>query len=242
MIKMATPHLEFNIEDVSNIVLMPGDPLRAKFIADTYLNDVKLINKVRNMLGYTGYYKGKKVSIISSGMGIPSIGIYSYELYKFYNVEKIIRIGTCGEYSKKLNLYDVILIDNSYSDSSYGYVQNGSKENLIPSSKNLTDKIEDTALKTGINIIRSNVYTTEVFTPYADKKPNLEELEMKYNCICTEMEAFALFHNAKVLNKEAACILTATDSIDENKSISSEEREKALDKMIILALESTLNL
>jgi purine-nucleoside phosphorylase len=239
---MATPHLEFNTEDISNIVLMPGDPLRAKFIADTYLDNVKQINSVRNMLGYTGYYKGKRVSIISSGMGIPSMGIYSYELYKFYNVDKIIRIGTCGEFSNNLSLYDVILIDNSYSDSTYAYVQNGSKDNIITSSEELTNKIADTASKQGISIIRGNVYTAEVFTPYADKKPNFNDLNINYNCICTEMEAFALFHNARIFEKQAACILTATDSIDENKSISSMERERALSKMIVLALESTLNL
>lgn len=239
---MATPHMEANVGDIAPIVLMPGDPLRAKFISDNYLTDVKVVNRVRNMLGFTGYYKGKRISVMSSGMGIPSMGIYSYELYKFYNVDKIIRIGTCGEFSKDLNVLDIILVDQSYSDSTYALMQSGDSNNNIHSSKNLTDKIEEIAKNKGINIYRGNTYTCDVFTPYSNIPVNFEELKRKYNCVCTEMESFALFHNANVLNKEAACILTASDSLDDNIEISSEEREDSLTKMIELALESALQL
>ena len=111
---MATAHIESKLEDIAPVVLMPGDPLRAKYIAENFLEDAKLINKVRNMFGYTGTYKGKKVTVFASGMGIPSIGIYSYELYKFYNVEKIIRIGTCGSFNKDIKLLDVVLSSGEY--------------------------------------------------------------------------------------------------------------------------------
>ena len=111
-----TPHNEAKIDDISSIVIMPGDPLRAKYIADNFLDDVTLVNSVRNMFGYTGFYKGTKLTVFASGMGMPSMGIYSYELYKFYNVDTIIRIGSCGAYSPDLNLFDTILVDNAYTE------------------------------------------------------------------------------------------------------------------------------
>ena len=129
---MATPHIEAkSCEDFGKTVLMPGDPLRAEYIAKTYLTDVKKVNNVRNMFGFTGYYKGKKVTVMGSGMGMPSIGIYSYELFKFYGVENIIRIGSCGSYSKKANIYDVILATSAYSESSFAKVAYGYEENII---------------------------------------------------------------------------------------------------------------
>ena len=120
-----TPHNEAKKEDIAKIVLMPGDPLRAKYIADTFLKDVKLVNSVRNMLGYTGTYKGKRLTVFASGMGMPSIGIYSYELYKFYDVDTIIRIGSCGAYTEELNLLDTILVDNSYTEGNYAFELTG---------------------------------------------------------------------------------------------------------------------
>ena len=234
---MATAHLEFNKEEVSDIVIMPGDPLRAKYIAETYLNDVLQINRTRNIFGYTGYYKNKKISVIASGMGIPSMGIYSYELFKFYDVNYIIRIGTCGTYNKNINLYDLILGENSYSESTYAYIQNGYKNNYIESSKNLNKIIEENATKNNINIIKGNVYSTDVF--YSE---NTKSNDIKSKCICEEMESFSLFHNAKILNKNAACILTVSDLIYSKQSITREDREKAVNKMIELALESAINL
>lgn len=234
---MATPHIEAKVGEIADIVLMPGDPLRAKFIADNYLEDAVQFNKVRNMFGYTGYYNGKKISVMGSGMGMPSMGIYSYELFKFYNVEKIIRIGSCGAYSQDINLYDLILVDNAYTDSTYGYVQNGSNDNLIPASKELTDKIEEKAKEEAINIIRGNIYTTDVFSFYKHSKEAFEILK-KYNCIASEMEAFALFHNAKLFNRQAACIVTVVDVLETREELNAEMREKSLNKMIELALKS----
>lgn len=232
-----TPHLEFNKEDISNIVLMPGDPLRAKYIAMNYLSDYKEINNVRNMLGYTGYYKGKKVSVIGSGMGNPSMGIYSYELYKFYDVDSIIRIGTCGAY-KNLNLMDVILATNSCSESTYAKVLNNYELDIVESSTYLTNKTEETAIEHNINIIKGNIHCSDAF--YREKI-NYDFIN-KYDLIGVEMETFALFYNAKYLNKNASAIITVSDSINHNLNLTSDEREKSLDNMITLALETTLKL
>lgn len=233
---MPTPHIEALENEIADVVIMPGDPLRAKFIADNYLEDVKIFNKVRNMLGYTGTYNGKRVSVMGSGMGIPSMGIYSYELFKFYNVEKIIRVGSCGGISPNLNLFDIVLADNSCSDSTYAFIQNGSTYQTIEGSANISNKIAEIANQNGIKIIRGNVYSTDVFDWYQDKKNN--DIISKYNCIAAEMETFSLFHNAKILNKEAACLLTVVDSVNKQESITSEEREQHLKTMIELTLKS----
>ncbi len=234
---MITPHIEAEVGEIADIVLMPGDPLRAKFIADNYLTDVIQFNKIRNMYGYTGYYKGKRVSVMGSGMGIPSMGIYSYELFKFFNVKKIIRIGSCGAFDKNIKLYDVILVDRAYSDSTYAYVQSGSDEKFVDSSKNINYKIEQVAKSNGINFIKGNIYTTDVFSFYRHTEGE-KDIIKEYNCIASEMEAFALFHNAKVLNKEAACLLTVVDNIATNEIIDADKREKSLNNMIELALSS----
>lgn len=232
---MATPHIEANKGEIAEVVLMPGDPLRAKFIADTYLTEVTIFNDVRNMLGFTGYYNGKKVSVMGSGMGMPSIGIYSYELFNEYGVKKIIRIGSCGALIEDLNLFDVILVDASYSDSSYAYVQNGNTNNTIASSISLTNHIEDIAIKEGIKITKGNIYSTDVFYK---ENINIKMLVNEHSCIGTEMESFALFHNAEVLNKEAACLLTVSDSLVTNEATTSEEREKSFLNMVLLALKA----
>lgn len=237
---MATIHFEFNKEDVSDLVIMPGDPLRAKYIAENYLSDVKQINSTRNMFGFTGLYKGRKISVIGSGMGIPSMGIYSYELFKFYDVKKIIRVGTCGGYSPNLKLFDVVLVDKTYSDSKYGYTLCKNKNKLVSSSILLTNKIEEIANNLGINIKRGNNHTCEVFTPYIDGY-NPAKIIRKYKCITSEMEAYSLFINAELLNKDAACILTVSDTINDKSVISKDEREKKLNNAIILALETLLD-
>jgi purine-nucleoside phosphorylase len=232
---MATPHIGAEKGDIAKIVLMPGDPLRAKFIAETYLTDVVMFNQVRNMYGYTGYYKDKKVSIMGSGMGMPSIGIYSYELFKEYDVEKIIRIGSCGALIGELKLFDIVLVDGSYSDSSYAYVQNGSKDKIIYSDEQLTNHIGKIAYEEGIKITRGNIYSTDVF--YKEKM-DFNTVINDYKCIGTEMESFALFHNAKVLGKQASCILTVSDSLVTKEVTTSLEREKSFINMIELALKT----
>lgn len=230
-----TPHINALEGEIAKVVIMPGDPLRAKYIAEKYLKDYKLVNTVRNIYAYTGYYNNSLVTVMASGMGMPSIGIYSYELYKFYNVEKIIRIGTCGVYTDKVNLLDVILVDNAYSDSSFAKVQNGNNDNIISASKELNNKIKETGKNNNIDLVEGTIYSSDVFYKEND---NYEELRDKYNCLGVEMESFALFSNAKVLNKEAACILTVTDHFITKEKVSSKDREVSLNRMIELALKS----
>ena len=230
-----TPHINALEGEIAKVVIMPRDPLRAKYIAENYLKDYKLVNTVRNIYAYTGYYNDKLVTVMASGMGMPSIGIYSYELYKFYNVEKIIRIGTCGVYTDKVKLFDVILVNNAYSDSSFAKVQNGYNDNIISASKELNNKIKETGKNNNIDLVEGTIYSSDVFYKEND---NYEVLRDKYNCLGVEMESFALFSNAKVLNKEAACLLTVTDHFITKEKASSTDREKSLNKMIELALKS----
>lgn len=234
---MATAHNEANINEIAKTVLMPGDPLRAKYIAEKYLEDYKLVNKVRNMYAYTGKYKGKEVTVMASGMGMPSMGIYSYELFKFYDVDNIIRIGTAGSYTKDLNLYDVVLVKESYSESSFAKTQNGCTNNILYSNEELNNKIETTANNMNIPLIKVIAHSSDIFYKEND---NYEELVNKYGCKCVEMESFSLFHNANVLNKKASCILTISNNLVTKEETTSEEREKSFDKMIELALESIL--
>lgn len=232
-----TPHIEAKKEDIAKIVLMPGDPLRAKKIAETYLENYRLVNTVRNIFAYTGTYKGKEVTVMASGMGMPSIGIYSYELFKFYDVESIIRIGSCGVYTDKLDLYDLILVNASYSTSSYALNQNGCTDKILYPSKHLNSKIEETANKLNLKLNIGTIYSSDVFySEIAD----IHELYNKYNCLGVEMESFALFHNANVLGKKAACILTVSDSLITKKETTALERQNAFDKMMLLALETIL--
>lgn len=230
-----TPHIEAKKEEIAKTIIMPGDPLRAKHIAETYLKDYKLVNTVRNIYAYTGYYNDKQVTVMASGMGMPSIGIYSYELYKFYDVESIIRVGSAGSYTKDLNLYDVVLVNGCYSESSYAKTQNNCEDNILYANNNLNSNIKKTAEENNIPITIANVHSSDVF--YKENN-NFQELYQKYGCVCVEMESFALFHNANVLNKKAACLLTISDSLVTKEETTSEERQKSFNKMIELALKS----
>lgn len=234
-----TPHIESKKEEIAKTVIMPGDPLRAKYIAENFLENYELVNQVRNIYAYTGYYKGKKITVMASGMGMPSIGIYSYELFKFYDVENIIRIGTFGAYTKDLNLYDLFLVDSAYSDSSYALVQNNNQNNILESSDFLNKIIINTAEKINQKLKIGTIYSSDVFYKEND---NYEELYNNYNCLGVEMESFALFSNALVLGKRATCLLTVSDNFETKEQISSIERQNSLNKMITLALESTLEL
>lgn len=230
-----TPHIEVKEQGViAKTVLMPGDPLRAKFIADTFLTDVIQFNLVRNMFGYTGKYKGKEISVMGSGMGMPSIGIYSYELFNFYGVERIIRIGSCGAYSKDLNLYDLILVKDAYSESSYAKTMGVSKKSVLKSSTKLNSKIKSSAKKLEIPLIEGRIHSSDVF--YHMGTNPFETLRDKKGCLAVEMESFALFANAMATGKEAACILTVSDSLATNAKTTSEERQKSFTKMMELAL------
>lgn len=236
-----TPHNEAKLEDIASTVLMPGDPLRAKYIADNFLTDVKLINSVRNIYGYTGLYKGKKITVFASGMGMPSMGIYCYELYKFYNVQNIIRIGSCGAYSPDLNIFDTLLVNNSYTEGNFAYALEGANCHTIQADESLNNIIENCSKELNIPIVKGNVLCSEVFDYYVK---NIDDLISRFpkdlNIIGAEMESFALFYTAKYLNRKAACLLTVVDSHYKNQAITAEEREKSLNNMIVLALESAL--
>jgi len=231
---MNTPHINAPENSIAKTVLMPGDPLRAKYIAETFLTDVIQINEVRNMFGFTGNYKGRKITVMGSGMGMPSIGIYSYELYKFFGVERIIRIGSCGAYSSDLDLYDTILADEAYSESTYALVQSGETSHVLESSKNLDNKIEGIAKQLNIPLHRGRIHSSDVFyrQSFDYKKFNQE-----HKCLGVEMESFALFNNAKVLGKQAACLLTVSDSFVTSKATTAEERQTAFTNMMKIALE-----
>ena len=217
---------------------MPGDPNRCEYIAKNYLQDYKIVNNVRGMTAYTGYYKGKRITIFPSGMGIPSMGIYSYELYKYYDVENIIRIGSCGGYNHTLKLKDIILVDNSYSQSTYAKYLDGYQDNLVKSTKNLNDIILKTSNELNMNIIKGTICSTDVFYEKDYKNKPIEE----YNILGAEMESFALFNNARTLGKNAACLLTVSDLFFSEDKLTSLEREQNLNEMIVLALESCLKL
>ncbi len=232
---MATPHINAEKGDIAKLVLMPGDPLRAKYIADNYLENVKQFNTVRNMFGYTGTYNGKEISVMGSGMGMPSIGIYSYELYQFFGVETIVRVGSCGAYTDEIDLYDVLLATSAYSESSYANVQSGAydKPYTYPTTS-LNEKIEQNAKKLGIPITKGVIHSSDVF--YRENFDDFKTIHKEHDAIAVEMESFALFHNAKVTGKSAACILTVSDSLVTKEATSAMERQNAFTKMMEIAL------
>ena len=237
-----TPHNEAKKEDISNIVIMTGDPMRSKYIAENYLENYKLVNSVRAMYAYTGFYKGKRITIMSHGMGIPSMGIYCYELFKFYDVDSIIRIGSCGAYDSNLNLFDIILSENCFSEGNYALSFNNEDCHIVNSNAELNNKIMLTAQELETPIIHGNTICSDVFDPYIDYKKLLSRVPKDFNPIGAEMESFALFYIAKFFNKKASCIMSVSDVIGSNKVATSEERTTGLNKMIELALEACLKL
>ena len=174
---MATPHISAEKGDFAKTVLMPGDPLRAKFIADTFLKDVRQVTDVRGMLGFTGTYEGRPISVMGSGMGMPSIGIYSYELFKFYDVDNIIRIGSAGSYTADAKLFDTVLATGAVSESNYARVQSGNDHDITFPSEELNDKLRASAKKQGIKLIEGNIHSSDVFYRQpSDAKPTYWEL------------------------------------------------------------------
>lgn len=234
---MPTPHNRGEKGDFAKTVLMPGDPLRAKFIAEHFLENARLVNDVRAAYGYTGSYKGKTVSVMASGMGMPSMGIYSYELFRLYDVENIIRIGSSGSYVPELNLYDVVIAESVWSESSFAKTQNGSIRDILYPSKDLNRKIKEAAEKRGTPLIPVRVHSSDVFYPEADMD-DYQKIHKKHQCDCVDMESFALFHNADVLQKHAACLLTISDSFPTGEKASAKERQEAFTVMIEIALDA----
>ena len=238
-----TVHIQSKKEEISDLVLMPGDPLRAKYIADHFLENVTQVNEIRNMIAFTGFYQGRRITVFPSGMGIPSMGIYAYELYKVYEVENIIRIGSCGGYSNVLELFDTILVDKSYTESNFAYTFNEEKCNISNATEKINNIIEKTAIDNNIKCVKGNVLCSDCFDLYIPKLNELlGRLPKDLNIIAAEMESFVLFYLANLLNKQAACLLTVVDIPTKKNQISSEEREKNLNNMIELALESSLNI
>lgn len=234
---MSTPHNGAEKGAFAKTVLMPGDPLRAKFIAETFLENPKLVTSVRNVLGYTGTYNGKEISVMASGMGMPSIGIYSYELYSQYGVETIIRVGSAGSYSADLDVYDVVLADSAYSESNFAKVQNGCEDDVMYPSREVNDKLLEAAKKLGIECKEARVHSSDVFYQDANRG-SYERYPQNFGAKCVEMESFALFHNANVLGKKAACILTISDSFVTKKEVSAEGRQNSFTAMMKIALEA----
>lgn len=238
-----TPHISSKKGDIAKIVLCPGDPLRAKYIAENFLQNPRLVNQVRNILAYTGTYKGKEITVFASGMGMPSMGIYCYELYKFYDVEAIIRIGSCGAYDESLNIFDTVLVEKSYTEGNFAKALNNKDCHLVEADERLNSIIKETATSENISCIPANVLCSECFDYYIeDLNVLLNRLPKDCNITAAEMESFALLYTAKYLNKSASCLLTVVDSHAKKQKISAEQREKSLNDMIRLALESSLKL
>ena len=232
-------HIDANA-DIAPLVLMPGDPLRAKYIAENFLEDAKLVNEIRNMYAYTGTFKGKKVTIIGSGMGMPSASIYVFELVHYFNVKKIIRIGTCGGVSQKVEIGDIILADKVYSVSNFAKIYNEYNENIVYANKELNENIKNTSNELNIKIQLGMLTTMDVFGPYVDCERILAMIPKEYEILGEEMEAFGLIHVANSLNAEASAMATVVDSIYSDVVLSPEEREKNLNNMINLALNSII--
>ena len=235
---MSTPHNSAKKGDIAKTVLMPGDPLRAKFVSETYFDDPKLFNCVRGMLGYTGTYKGKPVSVMGSGMGIPTIGIYSFELFTTFDVDNIIRIGSSGGYSENLKLHDIILVTDAYSESSYAKYQSGFEGDTIAASPILVEKLRESAKRLGFPLIEERIHSSDVFYRTMESEPEYwKRVRDEKNCVSVEMEAFGLFHNANITGKNAACILTISDLMfNLSQSMPPEEREKSFTEMMEIAL------
>lgn len=228
-------HISAKKGEIAKVVLQPGDPLRAQYIAENFLESAKLVSKTRGIFYYTGIYKNKEITVGASGMGFPSIGIYSYELFTEYEVETIIRIGTCGAYTADLKLFDILNVENAASESTYAKYAWGIEDEVLPPQGKIFSVINETAQELSLKANATNVHSSDIFYR---KNPDIPEIATKYNCQAVEMEAFGLFANAQHLRKNAATILTVSDIIPTHENISADEREKALKPMIQLALES----
>ncbi|MBQ6143827.1 MAG: purine-nucleoside phosphorylase [Clostridia bacterium] len=234
MSNIPTPHINAKKEDIADVVLMPGDPLRAKFIAENFLTEVKCFNTVRNMLGFTGKYGEKTVSVMGSGMGMPSIGIYSYELYNFYDVQAIIRIGSAGALQDYINLEDIVLAMGACTDSNYcgQYGLNGTFSPIA--DYNLLKKAEENSKKLSVNTFVGNICSSDVFYDSSESLQKWKDMGV----LAAEMEAAALYVNAARANKKALCILTVSDCLLKGLSLSSEKRQLGFSNMVKLALDT----
>ena len=239
---MPTPHNRAENGQIAKTVLMPGDPLRAKFIAETFLEHPVLFNDVRGMMGYTGTYGGRPVSVMGSGMGMPSIGIYSYELFSRYGVENIIRIGSAGSYTERAKVYDVVLATGAYSESSFARTMSGCTADTLAPSGELCAALRASAAKLGVPLVEGVIHSSDVFYRHDDRQNPAywELLRDEKGCVAVEMESFALFHNAAVLGKRAACLVTISDSFVSHQETTPEERQTSFTAMMKVALGAEL--
>ncbi len=232
-------HIEANA-DIAELVLMPGDPLRAKYIADNFLENARLVTNIRNMSGYTGEYKGTKITVMAHGMGMPSASIYVFELIHFFHVKKIIRIGTCGAVSEKAEVGDVILTKNIYSESNFAYTYDNYVGNVVDASESLNKTILETAKEQNMNIHYGMTTTMDVYGPYIDYERVLNRIPSEYEILGEEMEAFGVCHVANTMNIEATALMTVADSKFSKTVLTPEDRQTKLNDMIQLGLESII--
>lgn len=233
-------HINCAKESIADTVIMPGDPLRAKYIAEKFLDNYELVNDTRNMFAYTGYYKNKRVTVMGSGMGMPSMSIYAFELFYFFEVKSIIRIGTCGALDPNMELGELILATSAYNEGSFAYSYNGDNTHLVNSTSKINNKIKGVIDSSKIKVHEGTVITREQFDFYSDTKHVLDRVPGNVKLIGAEMESFALFHIANSFDANGACLLTITDSEFKNSHMSIEDRQYSLDNMIIIALDSIL--
>lgn len=231
---MSTPHNEAGKGEIAKTVLMPGDPLRAKYIADHYLEGARCFNTVRNMLGYTGTYHGKEVSVMGGGMGMPSVGIYSYELYHFYDVESIIRIGSAGALQDELNARDIVIGMGACTNSDYASQYRLPGTYAPIADYGLLKKAVDVAEEKGIPVKVGNILSSDIF--YNDDD-SVNEKWRRMGVLAVEMEAAALYMNAARAGKKALCILTISDHLFKEQSLDARERETSFTQMMEIALE-----
>lgn len=237
MANYPTPHINASPEDFAKTVLMPGDPLRAKFIAETFLEDAKLVNNVRGIQGYTGTYKGKKVSVMASGMGMPSIGIYSYELFNFFGVENIIRIGSTGSLSNDVNIRDIVMAMGASTNSNYArqYELPGTYAPIADYTL-LSTAIEE-AKKENASFHVGNVLSSDTFY---DAQADANDKWINMGVLCVEMEAAALYMNAAKAGKRALAIFTVSDHIIKGEATTAEERQNSFTQMMTIALNTAV--
>ena len=238
---MPTPHINAQENDFAKVVLMPGDPVRAKWIAETFLDDIQLVNEVRGILGYTGYTKvnHKRISVMASGMGQPSIGIYSNELYTSYGVETIIRVGTAGSYQPDIKLFDILIAATASTDSNWQYQYRLNGTFSAGADFDVLREAYEVCKNRNLPFHVGNIFSADVFY---DSDPNLWKRWAELNVLGVEMESYALFANAKALNKNAACILTISDSLVTHQETTAEERQTSFNEMMKLALETAIRL
>ena len=240
-----TPHINATPEDFGKTVLMPGDPLRAKFIAENFLEDAKLVNNVRGIHGYTGFYKGKKISVMASGMGMPSIGIYSYELFNFFGVDNIIRVGSAGGMCEKVKVRDIIIAQGACTDSNYAHTFNLPGTFAPIADYKLLKTAVDSAEEMKLSYVVGNILSSDVFYNDNENIPvgmTSSDLWRKMGVLGVEMEAAALYMNAARCGKNALAILTVSDHLVTGESLSSDDRQNSFTDMMKLSLETVVKL